>query len=105
MAPSLQKEAGTDEIILLICKKYAMDKAEILQQVNAVFIDVLDNDKIVLAKETTASDVDEWDSLNHIQLVVAIEKQFKIRFTSREIQSWKNVGEMVDSISAKINPA
>jgi acyl carrier protein len=82
-----------------------MDKAEILKKVNAVFIDVLDNDKIVLKNETTAGDVDEWDSLNHIQLVVAIEKQFKIRFASREIQSWKNVGEMVDSISAKINPA
>jgi acyl carrier protein len=79
-----------------------MDKAEILTKVNAVFIDVLDNDKIVLKNETTASDVDEWDSLHHIQLVVTIEKQFKIRFTSREIQSWKNVGEMVDSISAKI---
>ena len=80
-----------------------MDKAEILQQVNTVFIDVLDNDKIVLKNETTANDVDEWDSLNHIQLVVAIEKAFKIRFASREIQSWKNVGEMVDSISSKIN--
>ena len=80
-----------------------MDKAEILQQVNVVFIDVLDNDKIVLKNETTANDVDEWDSLNHIQLVVAIEKAFKIRFASREIQSWKNVGEMVDSISTKIN--
>jgi acyl carrier protein len=105
MAPSLQKEAGTDKNILLICKKHAMDKAEILQQVNAVFVDVLDNDKVVLRNETTASEVDEWDSLNHIQLVVAIEKQFKIRFTSREIQSWKNVGEMVDSIGAKINQA
>ncbi len=82
-----------------------MDKAEILQQVNAIFVDVLDNDKIVLKNETTAGDVEEWDSLNHIQLVVTIEKQFKIRFTSREIQSWKNIGEMVDSISAKINPA
>jgi acyl carrier protein len=80
-----------------------MEKAEILQQVNAVFVDVLDNDKLVLTNETSARDVDEWDSLNHIQLVVAIEKQFKIRFTSREIQSWKNVGEMVDSISTKIN--
>lgn len=80
-----------------------MDKAEILQQVNTVFIDVLDNDKIVLKNETTANDVDEWDSLNHIQLVVAIEKAFKVRFASREIQSWKNVGEMVDSISTKIN--
>ena len=82
-----------------------MDKAEILKKVNEVFIDVLDNDKIVLKNETTASDVEDWDSLNHIQLVVAIEKQFKIRFTSREIQSWKDVGEMVDSIGAKINPA
>ncbi len=82
-----------------------MDKAEILQQVNAIFVDVLDNDKIVLKDETTASDVEEWDSLNHIQLVVTIEKHFKIRFTSREIQSWKNIGEMVDSISAKINQA
>lgn len=80
-----------------------MDKAEILKEVNAVFIDTLDNDKIVLTNETTASDVEEWDSLNHIQLVVAIEKKFKIRFTSREIQGWKNVGEMVDSISTKIN--
>ena len=80
-----------------------MDKAEILQQVNVVFVDVLDNDKIVLKNETTANDVDEWDSLNHIQLVVAIEKAFKVRFASREIQSWKNVGEMVDSISTKIN--
>jgi acyl carrier protein len=105
MAPSSQKEVAADKIILLICKKHAMDKAEILQQVNAVFIDVLDNDKILIKQETTASEVDEWDSLNHIQLVVAIEKQFKIRFTSREIQSWKNVGEMVDSISAKINQA
>jgi acyl carrier protein len=80
-----------------------MGKGEILKKVNGVFVDVLDNDKIALKNETTAGDVDEWDSLHHIQLVVAIEKQFKIRFTSREIQSWKNIGEMVDSISAKIN--
>jgi len=74
-----------------------------LKKVNDVFVDVLDNDKIVLKNETTANDVEDWDSLHHIQLVVAIEKQFKIRFASREIQSWKNIGEMIDSISAKIN--
>ena len=80
-----------------------MDKAEILKKVNAVFVDVLDDEKIVLTEATTANDVEEWDSLNHIQLVVAVEKKFGIRFTSREIQGWKNVGEMVDSISAKIS--
>jgi acyl carrier protein len=80
-----------------------MDKAEILKKVNDVFIDVLDNDKIVLKNETTANDVKDWDSLHHFQLVLAIEKQFKIRFASREMQSWKNIGEMIDSISAKLN--
>lgn len=75
----------------------------ILKQLNDIFIDVLENDDIVLTDASKAADIDEWDSLNHIQLVVAIEKHFKIRFTSKEIQSWKNVGELVDSISQKIS--
>jgi acyl carrier protein len=80
-----------------------MDKGEILKTVNDVFIDILDDENIMLTYETTANDVEEWDSLNHIQLVVAIEKQFGIRFTSREIQSWNNVGELINTISNKIN--
>jgi acyl carrier protein len=79
-----------------------MDKSEILSQVTAIFADVLDNESIVLKDETTAKDVEGWESLTHIELVVSIEKHFKIRFTSREIQSWKNVGEMTDSIIAKL---
>jgi acyl carrier protein len=78
-----------------------MEKSQALVQVTDVFKDVLDNDDIVLSYDTTANDVDDWDSLNHIQLVVAIEKKFKVRFTSQEIQKWKNVGEMLDSIIAK----
>ena len=78
-----------------------MEKNEILLEINDVFKDVLDNDDIILAYETTANDVEDWDSLNHIQLVVAVEKKFKIRFTSQEIQSWKNVGEMLDCIISK----
>jgi acyl carrier protein len=79
-----------------------MERAEILEKVNDIFTGELDNPDILLKDETTANDVAEWDSLNHIQLVVAIEKKFGIRFKSGEIQSWKNVGELVDSISAKI---
>jgi len=80
-----------------------MDQNEILKRVNDIFINVLDNPKIVLKNESTANDVEEWDSLTHIQLVVAIEKNFKLRFTSKEIQSWRNVGEMISCISNK-NP-
>lgn len=78
-----------------------MEKQDVLKQVNDIFIDVLDDDAIVLSYDTTAADVEGWDSLTHIQLVVAIEKHFKMRFSSKEIQSWKNVGEMIDCILAK----
>ena len=71
---------------------------EILEMVNAIFKDVLDDEDIVIKAETTANDVEEWDSLTHIQLIVAIEKAFDVRFTSSEIQRWQNVGEMCEAI-------
>jgi len=78
-----------------------MNKDEILAKLTGIFHDELDNDGIVLSFETTAEDVEEWDSLSHIQLIVAVEKAFGVRFTSSEIQSWNNVGEMIDCILAK----
>ena len=78
-----------------------MDRSEILKQVQDIFRDILDDEGIVLEDTTTANDVEGWDSLTHIQLIVAIEKQFKIKFTSKEILSWRNIGEMLDSIAAK----
>jgi len=78
-----------------------MERNEILKQVNLIFIDTLDDEDVIIEENTTANDVDEWDSLTHIQLVVAIEKHFKIRFTSKEIQSWNNVGEMLNCIQEK----
>lgn len=78
-----------------------MGKNEILAEVQDIFRDVLDNEDIELANETVADDIEEWDSLSHIQLIVAIEKHFKVKFTSKEILGWKNVGEMVDCIAAK----
>jgi len=78
-----------------------MERIQIMAEVQDIFRDVLDNEDILLVDDTTANDVEEWDSLTHIQLIVAIEKHFKIKFTSMEILSWKNVGEMVDCINRK----
>jgi len=75
---------------------------EILTQVNEIFKDVLDNEDIQLTHTSTADDIEEWDSLSHIQLIVAIEKHFKIRFSTAELTSYKNVGEMVEGIQKKL---
>jgi acyl carrier protein len=78
-----------------------MERKNILSEINDIFIDTLDNEDVVIEETTKATDVDDWDSLTHIMLVVAIEKHFKIRFTSKEIQSWKDVGEMLNCIQEK----
>lgn len=78
-----------------------MERTELIEKLTGTFREILDNETIILKDGTTANDIAEWDSLNHIHLVVAIEKQFRIRFSSAEIQRWKNVGELIDSIQAK----
>jgi acyl carrier protein len=79
-----------------------MKREEIFSKLNEIFIDVLDLDEVELTENTCANDIEEWDSLSHIQLIVAIEKAFKIKFTSLEIMKWSNVGEMVDSMESKL---
>jgi acyl carrier protein len=74
---------------------------DILEQITLAVREVLEDDEVVLTESTVASDVHGWDSLSHVEIVVAIERRFKVRFTSREIQSFKNVGEMCEAIAAK----
>ena len=78
-----------------------MERSEIFKKLDEIFCDVLDLDEVELTDESRADDIEEWDSLSHIQLIVAIEKEFGIKFTSLEIMKWKNVGEMVDTILSK----
>lgn len=80
-----------------------MQKEEIIKAVQDVFIDVLEDDDIVLNYNTTADDIEDWDSLNNILLIVEIEKKFKLKFKLEEIHSFKNVGGMCDYIFNKVN--
>src|SRR5262245_57330334 len=65
--------------------------------------DILDDDAVVLTEATTAADVPGWDSFNHINLVVAVEKSFGVRFRTHEIENLRNVGEFVDMIQARLD--
>lgn len=79
-----------------------MEQAEILNKLQSIFCDVFDNEDLVITIDTVAEDIEEWDSLSHIQLTKDIEKQFGIKLTAREIMSWDNVGEMVEAIQCKL---
>ena len=80
-----------------------MKREEVFSKLNEIFEDVLDLDETPqLTDATSANDIEEWDSLSHIQLIVAIEKAFKLKFTSQEILKWNNVGEMVDTITSRL---
>ena len=79
-----------------------MGKDQVFSQLQEIFRDTLDNQEIELNYDTTADDVEEWDSLTHIHLVVSIEKYFRIRFNSKEIQGWKNIGELFEGILIKL---
>lgn len=88
-----------NEIILYIDH---MERKEILARVEDIFREELEQSDLVLTDETTAEDVEGWDSLSHVQLVAAMEEAFGIEFKSREILSWENVGDLIDSIQKKV---
>lgn len=76
---------------------------KVYKRLNRVFQDVFDDDSITVDDNTVASDVDGWDSLEHINLMVAIEDEFGIHFNMGEVNTTKNVGELVDIIMEKLN--
>lgn len=79
-----------------------MTNEQIYAQLTEIFRNLFDDDSIVLTPETTAADIPEWDSFNHINLIVATEVRFGIKFKTAEIESLHNVGHLVDIIASKL---
>ncbi len=75
----------------------------VTEELTAIFREVFDDEGIQLTPELTADDVEGWDSLSHVNLIIAIEMKFKIEFTQKEIRSFANVGEMIACIESKLN--
>jgi len=71
------------------------------ERIQEAFRDIFDDNLIVLRDDMTAADVENWDSLNHIDMIVAIESEFKIKFTTAEVTSLKNVGELIALVNKK----
>ena len=81
-----------------------MTRSEISQKLEQILHAVFQNDSIVIRDDLTAEDIEEWDSLNHINLIVAVEKEFHVRFTTREVYAANNVGEFIDLVAKKLSP-
>jgi acyl carrier protein len=79
-----------------------MTREQVYENLNEVFQDVFDDDSITVNDQTTAADIEDWDSFEHINLVIAVEKRFQIKFTVGEANEMKNVGEMVDIILERV---
>ena len=79
-----------------------MTKEDVLAKLTTIFRDVFDDDTLTISDETTADDIEDWDSLSHIDLIAAIEKLFDMKFTTREITDLKNVGDFTGVLVRKV---
>lgn len=79
-----------------------MERKDLLTEIQEILAEIIDNEELVLSESTSPADVDDWDSLAHFQLVVALQKKFGVKFSIMEIQSWTTVGNIVNSINSKL---
>lgn len=78
-----------------------MTNQKTLDQLTEIFRDIFDDDRIILTSKTTARDIKDWDSLNHANIIVAVEQRFRIKFQTAEIDQLKNVGDLLNLIEKK----
>lgn len=80
-----------------------MELDEIIKQVNIIFIDLFEDESIVLNEHSDTSNIEAWDSLNHIQVITAIEKKFKIRFELNDLLNFQNIGDLCRGVQSKLS--
>ncbi|MEG2938945.1 MAG: acyl carrier protein [Oscillospiraceae bacterium] len=79
-----------------------MNRQQVMEKANTVFCNIFDDEDIVISDETTSADIEDWDSLEQINILVALEKLFSIKFAVSEVEGLKYVGEMIDLIMSKL---
>lgn len=77
-------------------------RQDIMNRVTDIFRDVFDDDELIITDSTNSDDIEDWDSLEHISLIVSMEKEFNLKFDIKEVNKLANVGEMVDLILSKL---
>ena len=80
-----------------------MTHEEILKKVTLIFRDVFDDETLVITDSTNSDDIEDWDSLEHISLIISMEKEFDMKFDIKEVNKLENVGQMVDMIKMKMD--
>lgn len=80
-----------------------MEKTSIQSTLQGVFHDVFDDPSISIGRDTTANDVEGWDSFNHVRLIVAVEEKFNISLSTVEVADLRNVGELIDLIGSHVS--
>jgi acyl carrier protein len=80
-----------------------MELSEIIKQVNNIFIKLFEDESIVLFEHSDTSDIEAWDSLNHIQVITAVEKHFEIRFDLNELLNFQNIGDLCRGVQSKLS--
>lgn len=89
-------------MIYFKCKEKRVSREEVFERVTDIFRDVFDDDELVISDSTNSEDIEDWDSLEHIQLIIGMEKEFKVKFDIKTVNSLENVGQMVDLILSMI---
>ncbi len=79
-----------------------MSREDVMEKVTEIFRDVFDDEELVILDSTNSDDIEDWDSLEHISLIVSMEKEFNMKFDIKEVNKLENVGEMIDLIMRKM---